>query len=62
MTHDYNTRKTKGDSFTNALESLEKSFSEKLDANFTSLKDEILLLKDVVIKNLQEETGLLKTR
>ena len=52
MSHDYNTRTKKESEVSSAcLQSLEANIIN----NINSLKDEIISLKDTVIKRLQEE-------
>ena len=52
MSHDYNTRTNKESEVSSAcLQSLEANIIN----NINSLKDEIISLKDTVIKRLQEE-------
>ena len=60
MSHNYNTRnKKKGVEISqNPLDKLEKSIVKSID----SLKGEIIYLKDMVIKNFQDENARLKVK
>ena len=60
MFHGYNTRKKKksAEMSQDSLDKLEKSIVQSIN----SLKDEIINLKDIVIKNLQDENARLKEK
>ena len=60
MSHDYNTRNKKksAEMSQDSLDKLEKSIVQTIN----SLKDEIINLKDIVIKNLQDENARLKEK
>ena len=60
MSYDYNTRKEKKsvEMSQDSLDKLEKSIVQSIN----SLKDEIINLKDIVIKNLQDESTRLKVK
>ena len=60
MSHNYNTRNKKKDVeiSQNPLDKLEKSIVKSID----SLKHEIIYLKDIVIKNFQDENARLKVK
>ena len=66
FTHDHNTRSKKPLSFEDAMEKMENNIidqisSLKADVN-SSMKDEFLNMKDVIIKRLQDENELLRAR
>ena len=60
MSYDYNTRNEKKsvEMSQDSLDKLEKSIVQSIN----SLKDEIINLKDIVIKNLQDESTRLKVK
>ena len=60
MFHGYNTRKKKksAEMSQDSLDKLEKSIVQSIN----SLKDEIINLKNIVIKHLQEENARLKEK
>ena len=59
MPHDYNTRNRKSVEMSqDSLDRLEKSIVQSI----TSLKDEIINLKDIVIKILQDKNARLKVK
>ena len=60
MSHDYNTRNKKksAEMSQDSLDKLQKSIVQSIN----SLKDEIINLKDIVIKNLQDENARLKEK
>ena len=61
MSHDYNTRTKKQKDENNMLVALANLETELLDG-FSSLKDEVISLKDVITRNLQEENAKLRSR
>ena len=66
FTHDHNTRSKMSLSFEDAMEKMENNIidqisSFKADVN-SSMKDEFLNMKDVIIKCLQDENELLRAR
>ena len=65
MSHDHNTRSKKQLSLEDALEKVEGNILEQisnLNVEVKSMKDEFLNTKDVIIKQLQEENELLRSR
>ena len=60
MSDDYNTRNKKksAEMSQDLLDKLQKSIVQSIN----SLKDEIINLKDIVIKNLQDENARLKEK
>ena len=65
MSHDHNTRSKKQLSLEDALEKMEGNILEhisNLNVEVKSMKDEFLNMKDVIIKQLQEENELLCSR
>ena len=65
MSHDHNTRSKKQLSLEDALEKVEGNILEQisnLNVEVKSMKDEFLNTKDVIIKRLQEENELLRSR
>ena len=64
-THDHNTRSKKHLSFEDAMEKMESNILEQISSSkvdVRSMKDEFLNMKDVVIKRLQDENALLRSR
>ena len=59
--HEYNTRTKKGD-FQEALANLEQNITNSINSVKTELKEEINNLKDVIIKQLQDEHVILRDR
>ena len=65
MSHDDNTRSKKQLSLEDALEKMEGNILEQisnLNVEVKSMKDEFLNMRDVIIKRLQEENELLRSR
>ena len=65
MSHDHNTRSKKQLSLEDALEKMEGNILEQisnLNVEVKCMKDEFLNMKDVLIKRLQEENELLRSR
>ena len=65
ISHDHNTRSKKQLSLEDALEKMEGNRLEQisnLNVEVKSMKDEFLNMKDVIIKQLQEENELLHSR
>ena len=63
--HDHNTRSKKHLSFEDAMEKMESNILEQISSSkvdVRSMKDEFLNMKDVVIKRLQDENALLRSR
>ena len=60
MSHNYNTR-TKNNKEYNMLVALANLETKLLDG-FSSLKDEVINLEDLIIKNLQEENTKFRSR
>ena len=63
--HDHNTRSKKHLSFEDAMEKMESNISEQISSlkvDVRSMKDEFLNMKDVIIKRLQDENALLRSR
>ena len=63
--HDHNTRSKKQLSFEDAMEKMESNILEQISSSkvdVRSMKDEFLNMKDVVIKRLQDENALLRSR
>ena len=61
MSHDYNTR-TKKQKEENNKSVAKANLETKLLDGLSSLKDEVINLKDVIIRNLQEENAKLRSR
>ena len=61
--HEYNTRSkdATNDDQSDLLSALSKVESNLMQ-NITNLKDEVTTLKDIIIKNLQDENKRLKTK
>ena len=65
FTHDHNTRSKKPLSFKVAMEKMENNIIDQissLKSDVNSMKDEFLNMKDVIIKPLQDENELLRSR
>ena len=63
--HDHNTRSKKHLSFEDAMEKMESNILEQISSlkvDVRSMKDEFLNMKDVIIKRLQDENALLRSR
>ena len=63
--HDHNTRSKKQLSFEDAMEKMESNILEQISSlkvYVRSMKDEFLNMKDVIIKRLQDENALLRSR
>ena len=63
--HDHNTRSKKQLPFEDAMEKMESTILEQissLKADVRSMKDKFLNMKDVIIKRLQDENALLRSR
>ena len=63
--HDHNTRSKKQLPFEDAMEKMESNILEQISSlkvDVRSMKDEFLNMKDVVIKRLQDENALLRSR
>ena len=63
--HDPNTRSKKQLSFEDALEKIDGNTLEQissLNVEVKSMKDEFFSMKDVIIKRLQDESELLRSR
>ena len=65
LIHDHNTRRKKHLSFEDAMKKMESHILEQtlsLKVDVRSMKDEFLNMKDVIIKRLQDENALLRSR
>ena len=63
--HDHNTRSKKHLSFEDAMEKMESNILEQISSlkvDVRSMKDKFLNMKDVIIKCLQDENTLLRSR
>ena len=63
--HDHNTRSKQQLSFEDAMEKMESNILEQISSlkvDVRSMKDKFLNMKDVIIKRLQEENALLRSR
>ena len=63
--HDHNTRSKTHLSFEDAMEKMESNILEQISSlkiDVRSMKDELLNMNDVIIKNLQDENALLRFR
>ena len=60
LTHDYNTRSKEMSDFkiVDEISKLREELAENFKKSFTNIKDEIINLKEVTIKNLQNEKRL----
>ena len=63
--HDHSTRSKKHFSFEDAMEKMESNILEQISSlkvDVRSMKDKLLNMKDVIIKQLQDENVLLRSR